>query len=95
MAHALTRADGRQLAIDMLRQIHELEPDAACIDRGTRVSAGLAGEQRNVVADYLRTMRERSSPELEDGFGEVLTDFLASALDGAVPDPEFYEAEDA
>lgn len=88
-----TKADGRELAVDMLRQIGELEPDLACMDRGTRISAGHTGEQRNVVADYLRTIRQRGSAELEAGFGEVLVDFLASALDGSVPDPEFYEAE--
>jgi hypothetical protein len=46
-----------------------------------------------VVADYLRIIRESGSPELEAGFGEILTDFIGGALDGSVPHADFYEEE--
>jgi hypothetical protein len=75
----------------MLRQLQELEPDACCIDRGTRVQVGVDEAQRNVVADYLRSIRRAGSTELELGFGEILSDFLSAALDGAAPDPGSYD----
>jgi hypothetical protein len=71
----------------MLKELREIGADAACIDARTRAQAGFSGPQRNVVADYLQRIDAASAA----GFGEVLSDFLASALDGAVADPELYE----
>jgi hypothetical protein len=46
-----------------------------------------------VVADCLRTICESGSPELEAGFGEILTDVIGGARHGSVPHADFYEEE--
>lgn len=88
---AFTETDGRRLAVDMLAELAEVGADRACIDASTRIQAGFKGPQVNVVARYLGVLRKRGSVEIEAGFGAVLSDFIASALDGAAGDVEFYE----
>jgi hypothetical protein len=83
---AFSTADGRELAVEMLREV-EGKSDDCCIDPHCR----LGKVQDNILVRYLRVVRERGSLELEEGFGEVLSDFIASSIAGATPDAEFYE----
>lgn len=85
---AFTETDGRRLAVEMLRELEEVGADAANIDDGIRKQTGY-GAQRNVAAEYLGKLR--GNADLERGFGALLSDFIASTLDGAIPAPEFYE----
>jgi hypothetical protein len=85
MASAFTSADGCQLAIDMLLELRELGRPLLLDDSqgsATRRCAAQVGPPRSIGA------------ELEHGFAAVLTDFIAGALDGAAPDPDFYETEE-
>lgn len=84
-----TEADGHQLAVDLLREVgHEWSTfEDSTSDAWKR-------QQVQVVARYLATLREHSSPELERGFCAVLTDYLGACVNGGVPDPEYYERED-
>lgn len=85
-----TEADGRQLAADMLLELRDAGADATCLDAGIRIAVGLSGPQNNVVARYLRELRKRDSAELDAGFAGVVSEFIGSALDGSVIDPEEY-----
>jgi hypothetical protein len=90
---AFSETDGRRLAVKMLEELADVGADRACIDASTRLQAGFKGPQANVVGRYLALLRERGSVELEAGFGAILSDFIASNLDGgADAELEFYEA---
>ena len=84
------REQGRAAAVELLRQLEDLDGDACCIDSGIRAQMGY-GAQLNPVADFLKMIRERASVEFEAGAGEILTDYLASVVGGAIPDVDFYE----
>lgn len=85
---AFTERDGRELAVSMLRELEDVDADLVAIREDER-PAGTP--QSNVVLRHLAAVRAADCRELEAGFGAVLTDFLASALNGAVPDATFYE----
>ena len=87
--------DGHQLAIDMLREIHEQwlaredgVPDDQVGDLWRR-------DDSAVLRRYLKTVGASRSPALEAGFFAVLTDFIGGTLDGVVPELEFYEHDRA
>ncbi len=86
----LTAADGRRLAIDMLREIRdEVGSDATSIEEEYREGR----PQSDVLARHLRVVG-RAGPAVEAGFLAVLTDFLGGAFE-APTDPEFYEELEA
>ena len=88
-AAVLTEADGRKLAVDMLLELRAIGADVTSIEEQYHEQGR---SQDSVVARYLETVRTHGNPNVEVGFVAVLTDFLAGALDGAVPDPELYES---
>ena len=77
---------GVDLALDLLNEAswhtdeHVLDPSA----RNGR-------PQDNIVARYLREVREAADPRVELAFGAVLSDFISSSVDGAVPGTELLE----
>lgn len=84
----LTAEDGRQLAIDMLRELEAMRGEEMedCL-----MADGRTPVRNNIVARYLRALGAARSPDAETMFASVLTDFIAGAVDGAVADAEFYE----
>jgi hypothetical protein len=88
-----TRADGHKLAVAMLRAMEGRPDECLMLQMFTNVGVNKAGvyEQDNVVLRYLDTLRQAGSRDLEIGFAEVVTDFIASALDNGVARPEAYE----
>jgi hypothetical protein len=86
-ASIATVADGRRLAIDMLREFRDLKPeDCSCEDHFRP-----GRKQRDVFGRYLELL---SSSEIRAGFCIVMNDFLAAALDLAT-DVDFYEQLEA
>lgn len=86
----LGECDGRELAVQLLRELGMANADATTIDADCWPEGVHA--QDNIVLRYLRALRESGSADLEAGFASILTDFIGSALDGAVPDADYYEA---
>lgn len=79
-------ADGRQLAVDLLRELR-----AAWEDESWLIDERTGAQRDNVVLRYLAVLRTQGSPSAEAGFAAVLTDFMGSAVNGGVPDPDLYE----
>lgn len=88
----MTRDDGFELALQLRKQIeieleeNEYEPymiEEAYREPGT--------PQRNIVQEYLDTIRATGDRELEEGFTALLTEYLASAVAGGLPDSNLYE----
>jgi hypothetical protein len=79
---------GSRLAINMLRQLEASTElcDACALDE---LKQKRAKPQDNIVWRYLETCRARSRGA-ERGFCAVLSDFIADASDGFVPDAEVY-----
>lgn len=92
MAEArFTEADGYRLAADLLRDVRE---HYLAREKGLSVEQveGLwKQDNSDVIRRYLTVLSTKKSPALERGFFAVLTDFIGSAADGAVCDPEFYQ----
>lgn len=86
----LTEADGYQLAADMLRDLHEewLSDEEF---QQTEEEGAWRLLRGDTVRRYMETVSNSGSQALERGFYAVLTDFIGSCVDGAVPDAEFYE----
>ena len=83
LVHDVTLANtGRRLAVELLLEIREL---------GAEWTQGQA--QSDVLSRYLEEVR-KADAETERAFLGVLTDFIGSSLDGATPDPEFYEVRE-
>lgn len=80
-----TEADGRRLAIDMLKDLQDTWlGDADCEnDRGRRDPA--------TVRTYLSALLTRESEAAERGFAAVLTDFIGNALERRAPSPWEYD----
>lgn len=85
---AFTERDGRELAVSLLRELRDTDADLTALEDDYR-PAGRA--QDNIVLRYLTTLRETENRALEAGFAAVLSDFIASTLNGAIPDPDHYE----
>jgi hypothetical protein len=83
----LTYDDGRALAVELLETL----------ENGDNVSFTLAAEyhpgreQDNILARYIRTIKD--NPDLIEGFGAVLTDYIAACAGGGIPDASDYECE--
>jgi hypothetical protein len=80
----LTEADGRQLAVDLLRELQ----DFGYLDEYL-IQGGTGRLANNVALRFLDTVRD--SAELRLGFAAVLTDFISGAYHRGVTDPEAYE----
>lgn len=78
-AQRLARRAGAEQAIDMLVEVQQLASFAIEADRDP--------QDVSVVVRYLTEL----NPEQLEGFATVLTDFLGSSMDGAVPDIGLYE----
>lgn len=81
-----TVADGRKLAVTMLRHLERIDPDAANVylydaytddDEEGRL-VWRQGPQVDLLGDYLRQIGDAS--EAREGFTRVLTDFIATAV---------------
>lgn len=85
-----TEANGRQLAIDLLREFKAYEQD----DAGRwkwNIEAMHRAEgtpQENVVLRYIHRC---ATPDVLAGFCSVLTDYVGSCETCGTPDPEIYE----
>jgi hypothetical protein len=80
-------AEGRRLAIAMLREFRDLKPEECSCEDHFRPGRA----QRDVFGRYLELL---SSSEIRRGFGIVMNDFLAAAPDLAA-DVGFYEQLEA
>lgn len=78
--------DGRQLAADLLRELQAQHNVEECF-----LVDGSSIVQNNVARVYLEALIGLQSEDAVHGFAAVLTDFIASAYDGAVNDPELYD----
>ena len=88
-----TEADGRQHAVDMLRELGErwgqdddLDPD----DVGKNTDT-LINREPDIMRRYLATVRGKNSPKLERGFLCLLSEFIGSSVNGCPLDLENYE----
>ena len=93
MRKLLTEADGRKLAIKMLREFENYDGD---IDIGWRwqIEAKYREEgtqQDNVLLRHLATIRDAGNANALAGFCAVLTDYIGCCEDGGVPDVRIYE----
>jgi hypothetical protein len=85
---------GHELAIDMLDELSGDEvrgwpgADQALIERDLRNGA----PYRDIVSDYLRQARE-AGPDVEHGFTMIVSDLVASTMQGSPPYSGFYYAQ--
>ena len=86
--HIGSVADGRRLAIAMLREFRDLKPEECSCEDHFRPGRA----QRDVFGQYLELLGSNS--EVRAGFCIVMNDFLAAALDLAT-DVDFYEQLEA
>ena len=83
----LTEADGRALAVAMLRHFWDVEDDQHSIEAMYRTEGT---QQDNVVLRYVGEAAAGNADALT-GFCAVLTDYIGSAVGGSVPDEDIYE----
>lgn len=92
MRKLTTEADGRALAIKMLREGERLSVDATCLyPTGDDIRGGRP--QKNFALRYLRRLRKADSEEVYRGFAAVLSDVCGTIAEG-VPDVDYYEREE-
>jgi hypothetical protein len=90
--HRFTEADGRQLAVDMLRELREEWRSAdleGVLDEDIKET--LIDAEPTTLRRYLTVVQQRKSAPLERGFLCVVSNYIAGATDGTIPDPEYYE----
>jgi len=98
MRQIFTEADGRQLAVNMLRELDHFETNDEDGPWPWSINAMYRPEdtpQDNVVLRYLDNIQQRGSEDLLMGFCAVLTDYLGSAGSaggGGIADEAFYES---
>ena len=87
-----TEMDGRQLAVDMLREIGTQwnEQDLSAVPDGEITEACIDFEP-DVMRRYLRAVQEKASPELERGFLCVLSAFIGGEVSGCGLDLAWFE----
>jgi len=94
-----TEADGRELAVNMLRELAEWDGkvDERVFESITDennvpdMTDVLLDEEPEILTRYLATVRRKKSAELERGFLCLLSHFLASAAAGESCLEEKYE----
>jgi len=84
-----TVADGRRLAIAMLREFRDLKPEECSCEDHFRPGR----HQRDVFGKYLELL-SGSSAEVRAGFCVLMNDFVAAAVDLAT-DVDYYEQLEA
>jgi hypothetical protein len=72
----LTEANGRELAIQMLREIEDAGLDECTIDQGCRDGEA----QNNIALRYIDSLGDNK--QLRIGFASMITEFVASYADG-------------
>lgn len=86
----LAERDGRQLAVDMLTEFEESELNSTsnlCIDcRTTRGAPQNTGSLRRCLEAYAG-----SNAAVQEGFLQILSDFIAVAVSGSVRDVNSYQ----
>jgi len=91
---ALTEADGRQLAADLIRELGEhwkaIDLEAVPDDR---IKETMLGMEPVILRRYLAVVQKRKNAALQRGFLSALSDFVGSCVDGGVPDASYYEGE--
>lgn len=100
-AKNFTEADGRQLAADMLRDIHQRygENEERIVasfgdQEPPRMWPLLLDQEPDVLRRYLGTVRRAKSRNLERGFLCAVSHFIACSIDGGDPDPEEYDMDE-
>lgn len=83
----LTYDDGRALAVELLETLEGGDNDAYTIAAEFHPGA----EQDNIIARYIRAIKD--NPDLIEGFGAVLTDYVAACAGGGIPDASDYAYE--
>ena len=98
MRHTLlTEIDGRQLACDMIRELHDEHrrqddefTDGMTAEEVSALIDNFIGRTPMILHRYL-TMARTAGREVERGFLCVLSDFVAQSAVHAI-DPAYYEA---
>lgn len=86
----LTEANGREIAIQMLREIENAGLDECTIEQDCRDG----GAQNNVALRYIDKLGD--SKQLRAGFASMITEFVASYADGRSNSmAEFYQNMEA
>jgi hypothetical protein len=88
-----TEADGRQLAVDMIRELDHFKINEDSLWLWS-INAKYRPEdtpQDNVLLRYLDNIQQRGSRDLLMGFCAVITDYFGCAGSAGVPDEAFYE----
>jgi len=88
-----TEADGRQLAVDLIRELQSQWLDQPSLPTDAHVDAFLDAQLSRpptILRRYLAAAH-RGGRKLERGFLCVLSDVIASSCEGS-PEPEYYEA---
>ena len=91
MRKLLTEADGRALAIEMLREADRVGLDEACLypsANGDDVRDGRP--QNNFVMRYLKRLRRTGNEDAWRGFASILSDVCATSCEGG-PEADYYE----
>jgi hypothetical protein len=86
----LTKADGVALAIQMLHEIETIGSDRFAIRQEYRDFYQKGAPQDDIVRRYLQRAFTTGNGEFLSGFSSVLTDYVATCVQGCVPDVESY-----
>lgn len=93
MSEQLTETDGRQLAVDMLRELGDEWKSFNDAFTGVDIEDALIDREPATLRRFLRVIQKNASPALERGFLCVLSEYLGSAAaGGSVLDLDAYEA---
>jgi hypothetical protein len=80
---------GLELALAMLKEMEDA--DCEFSRYGLEPRYRRAGTQQdNIVLRYLDDIRRCDDRALEEGFTSLLTEYVSSCVDGAVPEARFY-----
>jgi len=91
MRKLTTEADGRALAVRMLREGETLGVDETCLYPTGDERDGRP--QNNYALRYLKRLRKTDTEEVFRGFAQILSDYCAAAQEASMP-PEYYEHEE-
>lgn len=93
-ASALSREDGVVLALEMLRQIEAVKGEEGAkfrIVAAYRDYYRKGEPQDNIVQRYFERALATGNPRLLEGFTSLLSEYVASCVQGSVPDIGAYE----
>lgn len=97
MAEYLTETDGRQLAVDMLRELGQEWKSFDLSDAPDgEITETLIARDPDTMRRFLGVVQDKGSPALERGFLCVLSEYLGAAVaDGCTLELEAYERHEA